>query len=76
MVPEGMTSLVHEFDPRVGGKFRISLTYDDPGALGKTSTHTDTYHGRFAQLVPDERVVEASSFECGIVVLHYASQRA
>ena len=26
MVPDGMTSQVHELDPREGGTFRISLT--------------------------------------------------
>ena len=50
MVPDGMTSEVHEFDPHEGGKFRVSLTYDDPSAAGKTSEHTDTYHGRFVSL--------------------------
>jgi uncharacterized protein YndB with AHSA1/START domain len=30
---------------------------------GKTSGHTDTYHGRFAELVPNERVVEVVEFE-------------
>ncbi|MGH3648800.1 MAG: SRPBCC domain-containing protein, partial [Micromonosporaceae bacterium] len=31
--------------------------------VGKTTAHTDTYHGRFAKLVPDELVVEVSEFE-------------
>ena len=65
MVPAGMTSHVHEFDAREGGRFRISLTYDEPTGTGtgKTSAHTDTYHGRFLELVPDERVVEVMEFE-------------
>jgi uncharacterized protein YndB with AHSA1/START domain len=63
MVPTGMTGQVHEFDPREGGAFRISLTYDAPAAAGKTSAHTDTYHGRFIELVPDQRVVETVEFE-------------
>lgn len=63
MVPDGMTSQVHAFDPREGGGFRISLTYDEPTATGKTSAHTDTFHGRFVQLVPDEQVVEVVEFE-------------
>jgi len=63
MVPTGMTSEVHEFDSREGGAFRISLTYDAPAAAGKTSAHTDTYHGRFIELVPDQRVVETVEFE-------------
>jgi uncharacterized protein YndB with AHSA1/START domain len=62
-VPEGMTSEIHEFDPRVGGKLRISLTYDAPTETGKTSARTDTYHGRFVELVPNERVVEIDEFE-------------
>ncbi|MEV8062136.1 SRPBCC domain-containing protein [Streptomyces antimycoticus] len=62
-VPDGMTCRVHEFDPREGGTFRISLIYDDPASTGKSGGHTDTYHGRFGRLVPDEQVVEVSEFE-------------
>jgi uncharacterized protein YndB with AHSA1/START domain len=63
MVPDGMTSQVHVFEPRPGGAFRVSLTYDAAEATGKTSAHTDTYHGRFVELVPDRRIVEAIEFE-------------
>ncbi len=63
MVPDGMTARVHEFDPREGGAFRVSLTYDAPTGTGKTTPHTDTYHGRFLELVPDERVVRVVEFE-------------
>lgn len=63
MVPTGMTSRVHVFEPREGGSFRISLTYDEPTGTGKTTAHTDTYHGRFVKLVPDERVEEVVEFE-------------
>ena len=63
MVPTGMTSHVHEFEGREGGTFRISLTYDTPTGVGKTTAHTDTYHGRFVKLVPNEQVVEAVEFE-------------
>jgi uncharacterized protein YndB with AHSA1/START domain len=63
MVPTGMTTHVHAFDPREGGAFRISLTYDAPTGTGKTTAHTDTYHGRFIELVPDEKVVEVVEFE-------------
>src|SRR5215213_4050107 len=54
---------VHAFDPREGGSFRISLTYDEPTGTGKTTAHTDTYHGRFVKLVPNEQVVEVVEFE-------------
>ena len=59
----GMTCVVHQFDAREGGSFRVSLTYDAPAAAGKTTAHTDTYHGHFARLVPDEQVVEVLEFE-------------
>src|SRR5262245_39550274 len=62
-VPDGMTSEVHEFDPREGGRFRVSLRYDAPARTGKTNPSTDTYHGHFAKLVPDEQVVEVVEFE-------------
>jgi uncharacterized protein YndB with AHSA1/START domain len=62
-VPNGMTSHIHEFDPREGGSFRVSLTYDTPSATGKSASQTDTYHGHFAKLVPNEQVVEVLEFE-------------
>jgi uncharacterized protein YndB with AHSA1/START domain len=58
-----MTSVVHEFDAREGGAFRVSLTYVDPNRTGKTAAQTDTYSGHFAALVPDEEVVEVLEFE-------------
>src|SRR5262249_12901475 len=63
MVPNGMTSPVHVFDAREGGSFRISLTYDAPTGAGKTTAHTDTYHGRFVKLVPNTQVAEMMEFE-------------
>ncbi len=63
MLPIGMTSHVHVFDPREGGFFRISLTYDEPTGTGKTTAHSDTYHGHFVKLVPNEQVVEVMEFE-------------
>lgn len=64
-VPDGMTSHVHEFEPREGGVFRVSLTYDAPDRTGKSASRTDTYHGHFARLVPDREVVEVMEFETG-----------
>jgi uncharacterized protein YndB with AHSA1/START domain len=62
-VPSGMSSHVHEFDAREGGTFRVSLTYDAPTGIGKSAAHTDTYHGHFVKLVPNEQVVEVLEFE-------------
>ncbi len=57
-----MRSEVHEWEPRAGGRFRVSLTYEHEGT-GKTRERTDTYAGCFLELVPGERVVEAVEFE-------------
>jgi uncharacterized protein YndB with AHSA1/START domain len=62
-VPTGMSSQVHEFDAREGGSFGVSLTYDLPTGTGKSAAHTDTYHGHFVKLVPNEQVVEVFEFE-------------
>ena len=59
-VPSEMTCEVHEFSPDF---FRISLTYTAPDRAGKTTAHTDTYHGRFERLVPDRLLVEVDEFE-------------
>jgi uncharacterized protein YndB with AHSA1/START domain len=59
-----MTGQVHEFDPRVGGRFRISLTYQhaERSPPGKTSADTDTVQGRFVELT-SEKVVQIVEFE-------------
>lgn len=63
--PDSMTGAVHLFEPREGGRFRISLTYQDPAnALpGKSSENTDTVAGKFAELIPDQQVVWLVEFE-------------
>ena len=65
MAPDTMRLHMHAFDARAGGQFRISLRYSQPedAGRGKTSGDTDTYHGRFVELVPNEKIVEAIEFE-------------
>jgi uncharacterized protein YndB with AHSA1/START domain len=81
MVPNGMTSRVHRFDPREGGEFEISLTYDDPAAAGKTDGATDTFAGRFAELRPQECVVQVVAFDtpdpalAGDMTIRYSLRR-
>ena len=70
MVPDGMTSVVHSFDARKGGTFRISLSYDRPTTAGKTTPQTDSFHGRFVKLVPDSEVVQAVEFDTDDPALH------
>jgi uncharacterized protein YndB with AHSA1/START domain len=63
MVPNDMTSEIHQFESREGGSFRISLSYKDETETGKTSGQTDTFHGRFLELVPNSEVVQVIEFE-------------
>jgi uncharacterized protein YndB with AHSA1/START domain len=63
--PETMTGNVHTFETRDGGKFRMSLTYQDPehSPGGKTTEDTDTVQGIFAELVPNKKIVWVVKFE-------------
>ena len=63
--PDSMTGVVHAFDAREGGTFRMSLVYPegDASSRGKTSERTDTFRGRFVKLTPCELVVWATQFE-------------
>ncbi|MGD9713872.1 MAG: SRPBCC domain-containing protein [Thermomicrobiales bacterium] len=63
MVPNDMTIHIHEFDATPGGNLRISLTYQDRNSAGKTSAHTDTYHGCFVELMAGQCVVQVLKFE-------------
>jgi uncharacterized protein YndB with AHSA1/START domain len=62
-VPDGMTSVVHQFDARPGGTFRITLTYDVATGVGKTTSNSDTFHGHFVRIEPNALVVEVFEFE-------------
>jgi uncharacterized protein YndB with AHSA1/START domain len=64
-VPDEMVGRMHVFEAREGGAVRMSLIYRDPEQSpgGKTSEDTDTFEGRFVELVPGEKIVEAIVFE-------------
>lgn len=57
--PQGMRATLHAFDPRPGGRFSLTLTYQapTPDTHGKTSADADTVEGRFVELVEDRRIV-------------------
>lgn len=63
--PGSMKAVVHAFDGREGGTFRMSLIYpeDERSPRGKTSESTDTFRGKFVKLIPCERIVWAIEFE-------------
>ncbi|ENN87116.1 Aha1 domain family protein [Rhizobium freirei PRF 81] len=63
--PKGMTGRIIAFEPRQGGSYRLALSYNalDHSTPGKSSEHTDIVSGRFLEIVPDERIVQAVDFE-------------
>ncbi|NTJ64420.1 SRPBCC family protein [Agrobacterium rhizogenes] len=63
--PKGMTCRIHVFEPHNGSSYRMALSYDalDHSTPGKSSEHTDIVSGRFLDIVPDERIVQAVDFE-------------
>ncbi|MFD1134865.1 SRPBCC family protein [Paenibacillus urinalis] len=61
--PKGMSGRIDVFDPRVGGTYRITLTYEmDHDLPGKTSNNTDVSQGEFLELVPEKRIVQSVNF--------------
>lgn len=61
--PTGMKAEVYAFEPREGGIYKMAFIYDDKEIAGKTSANADVFEGKFIELVPDKRVVEAVVFE-------------
>jgi uncharacterized protein YndB with AHSA1/START domain len=63
--PTGMNGRIEAFDARIGGDYRIVLTYDNAerDGHGKATDDTDVVHGRFLELVPNRRIVQSVRFE-------------
>jgi uncharacterized protein YndB with AHSA1/START domain len=62
--PGEMTGVIHEFDPRVGGGYRMSLFYPptERAFRGKTAAGEDMLTVRFVELVPPRKIVETARF--------------
>ncbi|MCA1842395.1 MAG: SRPBCC family protein [Actinobacteria bacterium] len=61
--PDGMRARFDHFDPRPGGSYRLVLTYIDASrARGKATTDSDIVDGRYIDIVPGVRVVQAVDF--------------
>jgi uncharacterized protein YndB with AHSA1/START domain len=61
--PAGMTGRFEHFEASVGGTYRLVLTYADGSrSPGKSSDDTDVVEGRFVELTPGVRVVQAVDF--------------
>ena len=63
--PAGMAGCLEIFEPVVGGRFRMTLTYKDAAhrVEGKSSEHSDVVEGRFTELVPNQRITQAFEFQ-------------
>lgn len=62
--PKGMSGEISLFEPVIGGRFQITLTYEDKYTTqGKTTENTDTLEGTFIELVPYKKIVEAGVFD-------------
>ena len=61
--PTGMTGRFDRFDASPGGSYRMVLTYADASAApGKATADSDVVDGRFVEIVPGSRVVQAVEF--------------
>lgn len=63
--PKGMSGRIDMFDPREGGTYSMTLTYeiDHYSTPGKTSENTDVSQGKFLVLVPDKKIVQSIIFD-------------
>ncbi len=59
--PEGAMMEIQVFEPRVGGRFQMTLIF--ASAPGKSTANTDVVVGRFVERVPQQRIVQAFEFD-------------
>jgi uncharacterized protein YndB with AHSA1/START domain len=64
MPPAGMIGRMELFEPRPGGRYRMTLTYpENSGERGKAGDGSDIVQGQFGELVQGERVEQSGVFE-------------
>ncbi|GGO08295.1 SRPBCC domain-containing protein [Saccharibacillus kuerlensis] len=63
--PAGMSGRIERFEPQPGGSYRMVLTHKGTSGSfeGKSSSNTDIVEGKFVELVPGERIVQAVAFD-------------
>src|SRR3989337_3012673 len=54
--PHGFVGKMHSFEPKVGGKFRMSF-------YTVTKSWENTFGGTYIELVPNQRIVHTDKFE-------------
>lgn len=64
-VPGDMTGQVHKYNFKVGGGYEMSLFYPDneEKMKGKTNANEDRFEAKFAEIIPNEKIVETVSFD-------------
>jgi uncharacterized protein YndB with AHSA1/START domain len=60
--PAGMSGRFSWFDPRPGGGYAMTLTYDDAATQGKSGENTDVVEARFVSIDPPRQLVEEVDF--------------
>ena len=61
--PIGMTARIERFVPKIGGGYRMAFVYSEASAEGKSGDGEDVLEGEFLDLIPDQRIVEAVTFQ-------------
>ena len=62
--PAGSTAEIHEFQPSVGGRLRMTLHFDGhTEATGKSTSNTDVVNARFVSLEPGKQIRWAVEFQ-------------
>lgn len=56
MPPHGFTAKVHQFDPKVGGTYKMSFKNHTTGS-------SQSFGGKYLELVPNERIVHTDEFD-------------
>lgn len=59
--PDGATMEIQVFEPCAGGRFQMTLTF--AVVPGKSTANTDVVLGRFVELEPRQRIVQAFEFD-------------
>ena len=54
--PNGFTGKVHQIEPKVGGKYKMSFT-------NFTTGHSHSFGGEYLELVPHERIRHTDKFD-------------
>lgn len=62
--PGGMKGEFDQFEAHVGGRYRLTLTYEEKhNVAGKTTEDSDTSEGTFVELIPDQKIATSGVFD-------------